>query len=62
MPRLYCNMRDNRNKADALAFLSGIIKNTHENNENISTEALIEKYNLALDEYDVESETLHIEA
>jgi len=55
-------MGDNKNKADALAFLSGIIKHTHENNENISSETLIEKYNLALDEYDVESETLHIEA
>ena len=62
MPPLYCSMRDDRNKANALAFLSGIIKHTHENNENISTETLIEKYNLALDEYDVESETLHIEA
>ena len=53
-------MRDERNKADALAYMSGVIESMNKNTDEVSTEELIGAWNNALDEYDVESETLYL--
>jgi len=57
-------MAEEQKKADALAHMSGVIKALHEDyhKEQISTEALIIQWNKSLDEHDVESDTLYLEA
>ena len=55
-------MKDAEKKAKALAYMSGVIKGMDKYNDEVSTEDLITAWNNALDEYDVESEVLHLEA
>jgi len=55
-------MAEERNKADALAYMSGVIEHMNENNDTVTTEELVGAWNNALDERGVESDTLYLEA
>jgi hypothetical protein len=57
-------MAEEQKKADALAHMSGVIKAMHgdEFDDQISTEELIRYWNKSLEEHEVESDTLYLEA